>query len=397
MGKIAILDVLKNKAFRGLWMSQVFSQLGINLLTFILALRVYALTERNTEVSFLTMSVVIPAMMLGVVAGVLVERFDKKKVLFWCNLLRGIAVLGFLLTKETIFFIYLLAVLISAITQFFVPAEGPLIPKIVPANHLVGANSLFIMTIFVTMLAGGVLAGPLLDGVGIDISFLIIAGLYFLATALVLFVPSNDKIANHTTIRIKEEFSEGVKFLRANRIVLTCLILLVGSQTVIASLSTLLPGLAHKTLFLPINQASTLLLGPAILGIIIGAVLVSQLHFPLRVNITIGIVGVSLAMFCLGLSTNYYFSATALFFMGGFNAFIDVSANTLLQKKTDEKLRSRVFGVLTSLGGMFFILPVLFLGILSDLAGVGPILLGQGVLIFGLFIFKIRRALYEFT
>jgi len=83
--------------------------------------------------------------------------------------------------------------------------------------------------------------------------------------------------------------------------------------------------------------------------------------------------------------------------MGGFNAFIDVSANTLLQKKTDEKLRSRVFGVLTSLGGMFFILPVLFLGILSDLAGVGPILLGQGVLIFGLFIFKIRRALYEFT
>ena len=69
--------------FRNLWFSQIFSQIGINLLTFVLAIRVYELTHRNTVVSVLTLAFIVPNIVFSAVSGILVERWQKKTVLFW--------------------------------------------------------------------------------------------------------------------------------------------------------------------------------------------------------------------------------------------------------------------------------------------------------------------------
>ena len=415
MQKIAVVEVLKIPAFRSLWLSQIFSQTAINLLTFVLALRVYHLTGINTTVSVLTLSFIVPQALFGLLAGVLVDRYDKKVTLFLCNSIRAAVVLLFLLTSEALPFIYLLAIFISLVTQFFIPAEAPIIPTIVSKKELLTANGVFTLTIFISMLAGGLLAGPLLDLFGLDKTFVFIFGMYLLASLWITQIPGQpirsvlkrrtkylsnwtnwaNLLDGETIIKIKKEFLEGKDYILTHAKVSLSLSLLIGSQTVIASVSTLLPGLADKVLHRPVNDVSIMLLGPAILGIVLGTVVVSQFGKKLKLSAAIatGIIFVAINLTLLGLTDRLIFVQIFLFALGFSNALIDVSANTILQTNTAEEVRSRVYGVLTATGGMVFIIPVIMTGALSDFMGVRNVFFLSGVLIFILFFFKIRKRL----
>ena len=392
-----MLEVLKIKSFRSLWLAQLFSQAGINLLTFVLAIETYHLTGRNTAVSLLTLSFIVPQALFGSLAGVIVDRYDKRIILFLTNITRAVVVLFFLLTGETVAFIYFLAILVSLITQFFVPAEAPMIPDLVPKSKLLTANGVFTLTIFVTMLLGGLFAGPLLDLFGLNLTIFFVFLVYVLASINIIQIPGQpifpavrrniglfaNFLDEKTIEKIKLEFIEGKNYVLKNRKILSAIFILVGSQTVIASISTLLPGFADANLKISVNDASIKLLGPAIFGIVIGAALVSQLGRKIKPHqaIPIGILGAGIFMTLLGFAPNLVFAQVALFCLGFSNALVDVSCNTVLQAETEEQVRSRVYGVLTALGGVVFILPVVLSGTLSDVFGVDRVFVGFGVII----------------
>ncbi|MEK7127292.1 MAG: MFS transporter [Patescibacteria group bacterium] len=384
--------LLKNSAFRSLWSAQFFSQVGINLLTFILAIQTYNLTGKNTAVSLLTLSFIVPQALFGSLAGVIVERYNKKAVLFITNFSRALVVLLFLLTGETIFFIYFLAVLISLITQFFVPAEAPIIPTLVSKKDLVTANGVFMMTIFVTMLGGGLLAGPLLSMFGLNLTIVFVFLFYLLASYNITQLP---KQAGIPDLKRKSslilEFIEGKNYVLEHPKIMLAMGLLVGSQTIIATLSTLLPGFADKVLKIKVNDASVFLLGPAIFGIVLGALVISKLKITPSKIIPVGVVGAGAGMFLLGFVPNLILAQSVLFLLGFFNALVDVSCNTILQSGTGEEVRSRVYGVLTAMGGLVFILPVLLSGTLSALFGVSRVFNVFGLLILIVFTLKIRK------
>lgn len=388
--------LLKNSAFRSLWLAQLFSQVGINLLTFILALQTYNLTGKNTAVSILTLSFIVPQALFGSLAGVIVERYDKKTVLLITNLSRAFVVLLFLFTGETIFFIYFLAILISLITQFFVPAEAPIIPTLVNKKDLVTANSVFMLTIFVTMLGGGLFAGPLLSMFGLNLTIIFVFLVYLIASYNITQIPNGQESSSSSKrLSLQLEFIEGKNYVLGHPKILLALVLLVGSQTIIASLSTLLPGFADKSLKLNVNDASVFLLGPAILGIILGALVISKFKIGPAKIIPVGVMGAGVGMLLLGFTPNLIVAQLILFFLGFSNALVDVSCNTILQSGTDESVRSRVYGVLTALGGLVFILPVLLSGTLSDLFGVNRVFNAFGLLILIIFVVKIRKVCHH--
>lgn len=384
--------LLKNSSFRSLWLAQLFSQIGINLLTFILAIQTYNLTGKNTAVSLLTLSFIVPQALFGSLAGVIVERYDKKSVLFITNFSRALVVLLFLLTGETVFFIYFLAVLISLITQFFVPAEAPIIPTLVPKKDLVTANGVFMMTIFVTMLGGGLLAGPLLSMFGLNLTIIFVFLVYLLASYNITQLPKQTTTPDQKTkSSLIKEFIDGKNYVLGHPKIMLAIGLLVGSQTIIATLSTLLPGFADKVLKIKVNDASVFLLGPAIFGIVLGALVISKLKIRPSKIIPVGVMGAGAGMFFLGIVPNLISAQIILFLMGFFNALVDVSCNTILQSGTGEEVRSRVYGVLTAMGGLVFILPVLLSGTLSDLFGVSRVFNVFGLLILIVFTLKIRK------
>lgn len=395
------LAVMKNHPFRSLWLGQVFSQIAINMMAFVLILRIYETTKSNTAVSILVLCIGLPAVFLGMLAGTLVDRWDKRSVLIATNLIRMILILGFFVTSASLFWVYVLVLGISASTQFFVPAEAPTIPKIVNKDLLLTANSLFTFTYYTSVMFGFILSGPALRLFGPHNVFLFLALLLAVAAYFVAQIPKQEtaekvKIGKEDISQVWQEFKNGLEFIKSRKEILQPILLLTASQALIACLAALSPGFAHKVLHVKIKDASYVLIGPAALGMVLGSLLVG--HFGAKISkkklINLGIIlgGVLL----LGLAgvvryAHVLVAMMAMFSLGVANALIDVPANTVLQEKAPEEVRGRVYGVLTAFVGGAAILPVILTGLAADLFGVGTVILTMGLLILSYGIFRIIK------
>src|SRR6266566_9020648 len=105
--KTSILHALSEKPFRYLWIGEVFTQISINLFNFFLILVVFQQTHSNTAVSGTVISFIVPPIIFGSLAGVYVDRWDKKKVLIITNLLRALLLVLLALFLKNLFAIYL--------------------------------------------------------------------------------------------------------------------------------------------------------------------------------------------------------------------------------------------------------------------------------------------------
>lgn len=395
-----MLAVISNKNFRNLWLAQITSQIAINMMAFILAIRVYQETFSNTYVSLTILSIGLPALIFGLPAGVVADYFDKKRILFLTNLLRALLVLGFFFSTKSLLWIYLLAFFASFLTQFFVPCEAPLIAKLVkPPKLLLTANSLFSFSFYSSMAFGFLLSGPALRFFGPKNVFLLISFLLFLAAFFILELPSEHKKAVIPWInfwgKVKKllgSISSGVKFILNKKAVFEALFLLLLVQATVVLFSSLLPGFADEVLGIKLESASLFLLGPAILGIILGSFSLSVLGKRLKRERLVNLALIFSGGFLLFLSlSSLYLAMILLFFLGIAQAQVIIPANTTLQEKSRAELRGRVYGVLTSLVGGLSILPAVLGGIIADTFGVGRTIFALGALILLYGVYRMKK------
>src|SRR5207245_10906221 len=137
------------------------SQVAANATTFALIVLVGELTKSNTSSSILILLALLPAVVFGVFAGVVVDRTDRKRVLVVTNALRAGAVLPLLALGESVSAAFVVNFLVAAVTVFFVPAEAATIPGIVRKRDLLVANSLFTFTFNGAFLLGFIILAPL--------------------------------------------------------------------------------------------------------------------------------------------------------------------------------------------------------------------------------------------
>ena len=160
--KHPILEALSIKSFSYLMLSELFSQIAMNLLIFVLLILVFNLVRSSISVSGVILAFTIPALFFGILAGIYVDRWNKKHVLFYTNLLRAVLVFPLFFLNTSLFAIYVITFLVSLATQFFIPAEAPIIPLIVEKRLLLSANALFSMGIFASILIAYAVSGPFL-------------------------------------------------------------------------------------------------------------------------------------------------------------------------------------------------------------------------------------------
>ena len=118
-------------------------------------------TGSKTAVSLLILTFLVPAVLFSAVAGVYVDRIDRRLILIATNLLRGLAFVALYLVGTNIALILLLNIAISTITVFFAPAELAMIPVLVPRSQLLAANGIFTLTLNAAFALGFALLGPL--------------------------------------------------------------------------------------------------------------------------------------------------------------------------------------------------------------------------------------------
>jgi predicted MFS family arabinose efflux permease len=400
-------SVLTIRPFRSLWFAQIFSQLAINTLLFVLGLRIYQNTGSNAAVSGLFLAYGIPSVLFGMVAGTAVDHLDKRRMLMYCDMLRAVFVLLLLFVSGNIFLVYLVTFVNAVITQLYVPSEAPLIPKLIKSDLLVPANSLFSFTYYSSLAVGSVLSGPLLRGLGPQWIFLFISALFFAAVWNESRLPSQAAgvlgfthilryQAGHLVSRVFQELFEGIRYVRSIPALMDSLLLLTGTQIIFAMLGTLGPGFADRVLKIDVRDASLLIVGPAVAGIIAGALWVGRFGYRLKPGrlIKLGVAGAGVILLLISLTVRIHVGlgiAMVLFFcLGVANSLLDAPANSLLQNEAKGSMRGRVYGMLTSAVGGVGIVPVIIGGVLADVVGVGRVILLLGLLILAYGIWRMK-------
>lgn len=416
-----ILFALKNKQFTYLILAEIFTQIPVNILNFLLILVIFNLTKSNTAVSIVVLSFTLPAVFLGILAGIYTDKWNKKEVLLLTNIIRVALLIVLMVFPENIYVIYLISFLFGIVTQFFIPAETPLIPLIVDKNHLLSANALFGVGIFGSILAAYVLSGPLLLYSGFTTSLMIMAislgiGGFFVSK---IRVPIEEEMKSFRISKqfpinaVKQEMHDILSYIVKNTHILGALLLLALTQILFLIIAAIAPGFANEVLHIRVEEFPLLVIAPATVGIIVGAIFIANILYLHRKKniITAGILLASIVLMIMpfgnDMMSNGFISALnqklpdllvissndliifLAFLLGFANALVYVPANTLLQETTSESIRGTLYGALNSFVGILSFMPILLVGSFSDLIGVGSVVMGIGICLFLLSIGKI--------
>lgn len=404
-----IVKVLKIKPFFLMIVSEFFAQLAFNMQHFVLIFLLFDITHSNTSVSGLILSFTIPAVLFSLVSGAYVDRWEKVKVLFTTNLLRGILTLPFIFADLHLGFIYLLTFLMAVATQFFIPAESAIIPNLVPRSKLVAANAVFSLGIYSTVFLGYILSGPILLLIGRQSTIILLAIFFFIGTFFVWIMGRYNKkheiITHHMGIDIerslKHEIREALVFIRKTRKVTHALIVLTLSQSIVFMFAVLGPGFITEILKVRVESLSLIILLPAAIGIGIGGFMIGSYSKKLNFKVlnSLGFLISGIAFVLLPIVDNFVASqpfsdfvritninigvmqVVILFsIIAGFaNSMIFIPANVIVQSNTNEEIRGKVYGFLNALTGAVSLLPVVLAGGLADIFGVNHVIIIVGI------------------
>lgn len=151
----------QNPNFRRLWLGQVVSQLGDWLDYVALFTLLLELTGSGTAAAGLLVARFLPTVLVGPVAGVMVDRWDRKRIMVGADLLRAALVLGLLFvgTPERIWLSYVIVAMVVCIASFFDPARSASVPNVVRREELLVANALGAVTWSASLAIGSALGG----------------------------------------------------------------------------------------------------------------------------------------------------------------------------------------------------------------------------------------------
>lgn len=397
--------LLRNPDFLKIWIAQIVSQLATNLLNFALIIRVYELAANtryaNIAVSLLILAFGIPSIIFAVLAGAYVDHWDRKKVLIVTNIVRAILVLGFLIFSSNLLMIYLIVFAVSVFSQFFTPAEGAALPKLVKKSELVSANALFLFTLYGSFVVGYSLAGPIISLWGSDSVYWVTSISFVIAAVLCISLPTLRAKLEYKDLRQvnKEVFTtihhNFAKILKNPSLVLPIANLTIA-QAMLGVIAVLAPAIAVLVFNQSLATVSYKIVVPAALGMVVGAVMVGSILKKTSktklISIGIGIAAIML----IGLSLVPKLNSLAFFgaivaiialILGISNGLVSVSAQTLLQLNSTDETRGKIFGTLNMMMNIAAIVPVFLAGVTADLISPLSVLTISGVLIglYGIF------------
>lgn len=432
--KATFSQVLKNRGFLNLWVNQILVQLSYNALNFALIIWIFRLTGSNTAVSALLFAVYLPAVILGLFTGVLVDLIDRKKSIMMINLLLALSFFSLIFLKDSYPAILLIAFFVNALGQFYAPTEASAIPLVVKKRELITANSIFSATLYSCFLLGFGVSGPLINHLGINFVFgfggmaLMTASLLALAFPSIVAKPDEQgkKLIAALRKRIYAdiyqiglfEIFETIKLIRGKLSVLTSIMILAGVQMVIGILAVLVPGFLENSLRIKATDASYVAVIPLGVGIVVGGLVLGKIGQRIVKRVLVGraIVFGGLLFFLVGIApiispaiqhlprpkplpfvtqpSLAFILVAGSFLLGIAMVSILVPSQTVLQQNTPEEDRGKVFSVLGVAMSSLSLIPILLTGVLADIFGTTPIFAGLGVIIFLVGLFGLRPSLF---
>ncbi|WP_026549592.1 MFS transporter [Arthrobacter sp. Br18] len=380
--RTSLTSLLKQRPYRALWTARTISQWGDAFNTVALVLLIYSLTGSGLGVSGVVIAEIIPVLLLAPLAGALVDRLPRVKVMISADLIRAGLAFALPFVDGDVFNVYLIAVGLSAAAVFFNPAAQSVLPSIVRERDLVAANSGLWTAAVISQIVLAPLAGVVVAVFGYDWAFWINAASYLASAAalLRLTVPAQPARTHKTSWY--RDAREGLIELARHRLLRA----LAATQFLTAlsagATGALLVVLAEEHLRL--DEASFgLLIGAIGAGAAIGPLILTKItDNPRRPGFVLGpFVLRGLVDAVLATITGLVSAMAALVVYGLGTSTGAVTFNSLLQAEVPEKLRGRIFATFDMLWQSGRLISLLLGGIAADLFGIRAVFYLGGALL----------------
>jgi MFS family permease len=424
--------VLGNYAFLRLWIAQAVSQTANSMVDFSLLLRVgqtveyHNVAQANTAVSFVILAFSLPAVIFGPIAGAVADRVSRRNLMVVTNVARAALVMLFLLVQPTwpvqvaLISYYAVSFLFGAVGQFFMPAQGASIPALVPRDQLTTANALFNLTFTATQLLGFAILGPLLSqALGVDMLFIVTLIAFVISALLTLWLPampipprvlSTERVS--AVRRVWSDIHEGLVYIKQDAILTKAIAYLTFATTIFMLIAALAPNFVATVVGLPPGDIGYLV-APAGIGVIIGVVIVPRLSSNFRrealIDWAVVVGGFSLLLLSLSRAVlrlmltpegvpqmlEVAVAGTLAAILGICNALVLVPSQTILQERSHEHIRARVYATFFTITSVVSFIPIFFAAAAADFFGVVRVLTAVAILLIavgGSSLVRARRA-----
>ncbi len=380
-----MLAVLRRRDFGLLWLAGLVSVAGDWVLMTALPYVVYDRTGSVLATAGMVAAELTPSILLSSFAGVLVDRWDRRRVLVATHLLQALTVTALLLVDDgSLWVVYVVAAGQSAFASFSQPAESALLPTLVEGDQLVAANALNVLNNRLGRLAGVPLGAALLAASGLTL-VVVVDALSFVAAAALVAVMTRPVAADATGGALTEaesalarfwaEWLAGLRIVREDRTI-AMLFVVFGLMT--------FGGTMLDPLFVPWVTdilgrgvgAVALLMTTASLAGIAGSLVVGAVGHRVAART---LIGWSSALAGLLLLLRFHVPvlgvAVGLSALGGITAVASsVGVETLAQERTPEHVRGRVFGSLQATVWLMSLLGAVVGGVVGQVVGLLPAL-----------------------
>ncbi len=386
--------IASNGSFVSLWTGHVVSLFGDRVHQVALAFLVLGATHSAVAVSMVFVAATIPNLLFGPLAGVLVDRWDQKRVMIGSDVLRAAIVL--LMPPAVVLnvlLVYPLVFLLTTVSVFFRPARNAVVPRLVADDELVTANSATWLGETIADVVGYPLAGVFVGFLGsaLSMAFWVDSATYLVSAALIVVttIPSLVRSASAAPIPgvagLWADLLAGWRFLRHEPVLrANTLQAIVGQFTIGASVA-LTPIYAERILAPGGIEASTAyafietsvgignLLGGFAIGLVGARIARGRM-------VILGYVAYGLGVVALGLTGNVALALGLAFGMGIANMVFVIPTQTLFQERTPPEMMGRVLSFRFSAVFGSMTLAMAVSGLLGEALGVAAVFVTFGLL-----------------
>ncbi len=387
-----MIATLRHRDFALLWVAGLISVAGDYALIAALPLHAYALTGSAAAAGGVFAAVLLPRVLLGSVAGVYVDRWDRKRAMVAADLMRAALLLPLLavVSPDLLWLLYLVRAATGMLGLVFDPAESALLPRLVGEEELIAANALNAMNNNLGGLVGPAVGGLLYANGGLPAVVIVDCVSFAVSAALILLIRASGRPemvdavpASSAWMRALGEWKSGMRLVRQNDVLATIFVAfglgLLGEGTFEVGFTPLVIDVLKGGA----SGAGVLFSAQALGGVVAGALIARMgTRVSPRKLFAYGLIGLGLAD--LGFANAARLAppgisplvlAAAFMMFAGFPAVANQTAsNGLLQARTEDAYRGRVFGALASITGLAVLIGIAAGSVTIDRFGVVPVM-----------------------
>ena len=381
-------EVLKNRNFFFLWTGQIISQLGDRLDQMALIGFIYLRAPGSAiEIAKILSFTIIPVFLVGPIAGVYVDRWDRRRIMYICDFLRAILVFTipfFLFYTRSLLPIYLIVFIVFSLGRFFVPAKLSIIPGLVKEKDLLIANSLVSTTGMIAAVVGFGISGVIVEWLGAKSGFYLDALSFLISGTLIFSIRGKNIVSRRLDIKkfskeifasltksVFQEVKEGVLyFIRHKDIRFTAGIIFI-LWSALGAIYVVLIVFVQKTLHSATKDLGLLIMFLG-LGMFLGSLVYGRFgqrlsHYK-TIFASLVLSGIMLIAFALGIKNypNFFVAAGLSFLLGFFVSPVMIASNTIIHNVSATHMMGKIFSSMEIVMHLGFLIFMFVSGLVAE-------------------------------